>query len=517
MSDHDVRWDKQWHELLSRCHSGKVEADAGFKSRLLEELKQKTACGTLPSSDRSEPACAEDIGTDEQWSRLFRHAYVPCRPSERFKTALFAEMAARNAILTNTAPEEKAIASMLQQIEPAAPRREFQTRLLHNMKQRQRTTVIQRKSSRRRTIFMSAMSGMAAAAAVLFVVWAQPFSPAAVSVPFSPTGAAMASGGGAVFSTPIRAIPSGSVLAAFSDTAFPSERSVRSGSGRASFADYRVDDVFNADPLPATMRGVDMEINSGDGWRSMDETQVAQVAPGVSFRPLADREMAGLGFGDGTTVHMRPGSMVAMTENGLSVVRGTMTVNVPANADGRFYLHFPAREIAIEPGTMMAVSVASPEGYADGGAPAPVVKVLEGGMAVAKGGAGAGILLANQVYQIDNYVTPDLPGRPLCAAECEEFEAAAFMQPEDGYNPAQLVSADQGMRYRPSPSPVGFTRKGERWVADSYADEPTVVIQYLSDSYFSFASARRDLSVGLSLGSSVILDGGDGTFYEVRK
>ena len=66
-------------------------------------------------------------------------------------------------------------------------------------------------------------------------------------------------------------------------------------------------------------------------------------------------------------------------------------------------------------------------------------------------------------------------------------------------------------------SPAGFTRKGDRWVADTYRNEPTVKLQYLSDEYFGFANERRDLARALALGSRVVIDGADGTFYEIHK
>ncbi len=518
MNEQQDKWAKQWSTLLTHCHGGEVEADGSFKAKLLEDLKRKTALNSDSQADA--PAMAEEqCGTDENWSKLLRHAYIPCHPRNEFKQTLLAEMVAQqtDSAIPADAPADDTVATILQQLEPVKPRREFQTRLLDKMKERQRAAIELRKASRRRTIFMSGISSMAAAAAVLFVVWVMPTtsesaaSPAPYTMASTPTTAP-----GASFSTPIRMAPREAVFAALNDQqpAAP----IPNGLALASFGDYSVDSVFSSAPLPATMRGIGMEIDHGDGWQAMDETLISQVAPGTLLRPRPDSQTAGLGFGDGSTVHMRPDSIIETTDKGIAVRQGTMTVNVPANSDARFYMHFPERDVAVEPGTMLAVTVPSPEGYANGGAPAPVVKVLDGGMAVAKGRNGSGILLANQVYQLDSYVTPELPGRPLCAAECEELEST-FMQPvgPETYNPAQYVTSTQTTAYRPPLSPAGFTKKGTRWIAKSYDDETTIRIPYLSDAYFAFANARRDLSVPLSLGSEVIIDGGDGNFYEIHK
>lgn len=528
IEQHDSARDNQWNKLLTRCHGEEVRPNLIFKAKLLDELKRKTAENKETTSASETEPQSEAQSEERNWSKLLTHAYVPCTPRPFFKDMLLSQMAAKQAEIAVPAAEDEVdtvLKTMLSQYQPVVPRREFQTRLLGNLKERQRSTVIMRKASRRRTLFLSGLSSLAAAAVVLFVVWVMPTA-TQDSRP-APAGQNMA-----VAQTAPAPMPAAQTAPAaprsdrmLASATLPASAAIpaaaTAGLALASLSNYRVEDVFKHSPLPSTMRGVGMEINRGDGWQDMDETMLANVTPGIMLRPKMQDGPSGLGFGDGSTIHMQPDSVIQTTPRGIAVKQGSLTVNVPANSDSRFYLHFPERDVAVEPGTMLAVAVPAPDLYADGGAPAPVVKVLDGGMAVAKGKGGSGVLLANQVYQLDNYITPDLPGRPLCSSECQELQSN-FMQPVNPmpmpqYSPTQLVSAGAVTDKRLTPIRVGYTKKGTRWQSNSYNGQPTVKIPYLSDEYFALANSRRDLSLPLSLGSEVVFDGGDGNFYEIYK
>lgn len=537
--------DENWGRLLQAAYVP-CNANPGFKASLLTRLKTKQA-----EMSQTETQSVED----RNWSRLLKSAYVPCDENASFKTQLLTQLKTKQTQLEDVpAPvgEEAAVDTVLSSsYTPIKPRREFQTRLLENLKERQRSTTIIRRSSRRRTIFMSSISSIAAAAAVVFVVWLLPVDgqkPENTVAAPAPEALAMLDS----ISMPSEGITASAITApaydvaaipvTFEPEAFDSTQTGGFANSFADFADvaapaaglafaaagsYRLSDAFSSRPLPETVRGIGMEIDSGDGWQVMDETYIANISPGMAFRPVQSAlSTTGLGFGDGSTVLMCQDAELEATADGFKVRRGTLAVTVPENSEERFRLHFPERDIAIEPGTMLAVTVESGEGYAEGGAPAPLVRVADGGMAIARGKNGSGPLLANHVYRIDRYVSPDLPSRSLCEAECEELEKSLYRRaaPQSpssgsfapGRLPSQLVSLPMP-QYRSTPAPEGFSKKGSRWEAHSYVNQPTIRIKYLSDDYFGFANMRRDLASALSLGSEVVIDGGDGNFYEIYK
>lgn len=512
MSDQANKWDRQWNELLTHCH-GNVEADAGFKANLLDELKTRMA-------ERNEVSGREEAEEDKNWSTLLRAGYVPCRPSDQFKDHLLSQLKARQTQLSgpvrSKAEDESLMKILKSSYTPVEPRREFQTRLLENLKERQRNTTIIRRQSRKRTIFMSALSSMAAAAAILFVVWTGPVG-APASPAMSETTLAMLNNLPAATEQYNDIRPAADMLV---DAVIPAA----AGLAFASTGKYRIEDAFRSSPLPNTVRGIGIEVDSGDGWHPMDQTLVASLTPGMAFRTARGSSgTAGLGFGDGSTILMCSDSVIESTEQGFTVKRGTVAVEVRDDSSDRFRLHFPERDIAIEPGTMLAVSVEPPDNFAPGGAPAPIVRVADGGLAVARGKNGSGPMFANHVYQLDNYVTPDIPGRPICEAECADLRStfsqastAAFAS-TGNRDAARLVVSGNNFS-RSLPPPEGFVKRDTRWLADSYQDgQPTVRIKYLSDDYFGLASERRDLAPALALGGEVVIDGGDGGFYEIHK
>jgi hypothetical protein len=261
-------------------------------------------------------------------------------------------------------------------------------------------------------------------------------------------------------------------------------------------------------------------------WDSAGTGRSYDVAlePGMQFR--ASEGMGHMEFPDGTLLSLSPDSDLEVTEDGLSVSRGFVLVAVPDSSDGRFRLHFPERDLAVEPGTELAVMVEDPALFAEGGAPAPMVMVVDrpgsGGLALAKGSNGVGPLFASQLYRLDRYVTPELPGRTLCDAEYQDLENVFKMKTVRETLPmaafAGGFSGNRDLSYTTTVlSPAGFTRKGDTWVADTYRGEETVKVRYLSDAYFGLANARRDLARSLALGSDAILDAGDGVFYEIHR
>ncbi|MCD8351373.1 MAG: FecR family protein [Planctomycetaceae bacterium] len=533
MIDESTKWDTQWQTLLTHCHGEEVVADAGFKSNLLGELKAKT-------QQHLEAQTAADEADADKWSTLIQTAYIPCHPEVHFKNSLLAELKARQtsiapqvetaAATTAAAPgtEDAAIRTLLtRSYQPVSARKEFETRLLDNLKERQRRSSSNRLRARRRTIFLSAASSIAAAAMVMFVVWVMPVS----SMPASGQP------------SPVRGnlrlpVPDSAIVANRSDAAVPvqfvsSESAVaavpavyeETVPASFSFANYKVEDAFQGNALPERAVSLqNLEVDRGRGWVTLAPAAAIALAPGMRFR--ANGGMGHLEFGDGSMISLSPNSLLEATDKGLSVAEGFMLVAVPTESEQRFRLHFPERDIAVEPGTDLAVLVEPQANYAAGGAPAPMVMVVDrqdapGGMALAKGKNGVGPLLAKQIYRLDNYVTPALPGRTLCDTECQDLEkfykaeTVVFQNP-----PASLVGGfaghDRDMSYAATVlTPAGFAKKGDKWVADSFSGQPTVRIKYLSDAYFGFANERRDLARALSLGGEVVIDGGDGNFYEI--
>lgn len=520
MSEQSEKWDSQWSELLTHCY-GDVEARAEFKTSLLDELK-----GKMAESRHTEPVAETE--DDALWSKFLTQTYVPCTPDPAFKKALLSRLESRQAQMYSMPAEDRtetAIRNILgTSHEPVAPRREFQTRLLENLKERQRTNTTLRVKSRRRAVFFSALTSMAAAAMVIFVVWVSPFS------------ASPASGSLAAKDSTHAVLPDPELIARIPDSApAPSEAFE---TVPASYSDdyevvpagfnYRVADAFASAALPGSAVGLqNMEIDAGEGWHAMDDSHMAAITPGMRFRSV-DGGVGHLGFSDNSMISMAPNTVIAATDEGFAVERGVALVSVPDSSGNPFRLHFSERDIAVEPGTQLALLVEPKENFAEGGAPAPVVMVVEddateGGFALARGRNGIAPLFARYLYSLDKFVTPDLPGRPLCDVECQElgkmFKMQMLQQPDIPMASFAGGFGGNGFR-RPATTkltPAGFIRQGSRWVADSYNDEPTVKIRYLSNEYFGLANQRRDLARGLALGPEVIVDAGDDTFYEIYK
>lgn len=171
MREDSTQWDKQWSTLLTRCHGEDVVANSGFKSRLLKDLQAKAA---EVAAESSEEAPHVD---DRQWSRLLNAAYTPCYSDVEFKERLIIKLKTRQAEVAratataeatevatpaqtsavpvtseasttsttsenSTHDEDAGLRTILTTTyTPVAPRRDFQTRLLENLKERQRTTL----------------------------------------------------------------------------------------------------------------------------------------------------------------------------------------------------------------------------------------------------------------------------------------------------------------------------------------------------------------------------------------
>lgn len=539
MSEQAEKWERQWSELLTRCHGEAVYANPGFKAHLLNKLRHKTA-------ENREEARAEANAEDAHFGVLLQAAWRPCEPNSEFRSSLLARLKARQAeIAAETALEARTADPSIQTLltvsyKPVAARREFQTRLLENMRERQRTAVRLRRSSRKRTIFLSAASSLAAAAAVMFVIWVQPYSGSGVGAGSGAVaGVARVSPQALNLAIPdVAAVASVAKPAVFPAAAFGSASNDAmivpasfGGDSRAApvFAEYRVSEAFARPALPATVRGIRaVECDDGEGWREMSAGSFTHISPGMAFR--TSETTGHIGFNDGTIITMNPDSRLVATEDGLAVEQGFLLVSVPESASDRFRLHFPERDIAIEPGTDLAVMVEPRSNYAEGGAPAPLVMVIEddassGGLALAKGRQGVAPLFAKHVYRLDHYVTADMPGRMLCDTECQDIEKLFRMETvrESGTPKALFAGGFGGMesglarRSTTVFTPAGFSKRGSVWVADSYRGGPTVRVSYLSDDYFGLANARRDLARALALGGEVIIDGGEGVFYEIHR
>ena len=530
MTEQSNKWDKQWGELLTRCHGEEVQADAAFKAGLLGQLKSRMAQNAADSE--------ADSAQDHNWRTLLKTAYIPCHPEDAFKNALLTKLKAKQADLSATdasAPLEQDNEDTIRTIltksyQPVEPRREFQTRLLYNLKERQRHTTVTRRVSRRRTVFMSAASSIAAAAMVMFALWVAPHGSGSPSTP-RPSSSGMRG-----ISLPIPETAMQPVMersSAFTPVSFAADASPAFSVAPASyepdtsrFTSYKVSNAFSAPALPAKAVALNVQFDDGKGWTDLTESGPLNLAAGQSFR--SKDGMGHIKFSDGSLMTLSPDSVIDATDEGLTVKQGFVLVAVSDSSDQPFRIHFPERDLAIAPGTDLAMMVENPEKYAEGGAPAPMVMVVDNpdenvsGLAFARGKNGVGPLFTRQLYRLDNYVTADLPGRAMCDIECQDlsklFKEETVYETRPFASFAGGFSSDRDLSYAKTVLvPAGFSKKGDRWVADTYSNQPTVKLQYLSDAYFGFVNERRDLSHALSLGSRVIIDGGDGAFYEVFK
>lgn len=540
MMDQSTKWDKQWNELLTRCYGEEVRADAAFKADLLGQLKDKMA-----RNDADAAETEAELPQEPHWRKLLKSAYVPCHPEETFKKSLLTKLKAKQADTAESADataaepdNEDVIRTILSKsYQPVEPRREFQTRLLHNLKERQRDTAVTRRTSRRRTIFMSAASSIAAAAMVMFAVWVAPYGTAPSSLParsismrgISMRGISLPVPEAAMSPVQEHASSSSFTPVSFVDNAQPSYSVVPASyqPENFQFSNYRVASAFDAPVLPEKAVALNVQLNNGKGWSEMGESTPVTLATGQSFRTSGDKAMGHIKFSDGSLMTLSPDSVIDATKDGLTVKQGFVLVAVPDSSTNPFRIHFPERDLAVAPGTDLALMVENPDRYAEGGAPAPMVMVVDSpdaasGLAFARGKNGVGPLFARQLYRLDNYVTPDMPSRAMCDIECQDlsklFKEETVYEKRPYASFAGGFSADRDLSYAKTVLvPAGFNKKGDRWVADSYSNQPTVKLQYLSDAYFGFVNERRDLSHALALGSQVILDGGDGNFYEIHK
>lgn len=532
MTEQSNKWDKQWGELLTRCHGEEVQANAAFKAGLLGQLKDRMARGAVDTE------AAAATAQDGNWRKLLKTAYIPCHPEDVFKNALLTKLKAKQADLSATdvaAPREQDNEDTIRTIlnssyQPVEPRREFQTRLLHNLKERQRDTTVTRRVSRRRTIFMSAASSIAAAAMVMFALWVMPQGAA------SPSTSQPSSSGMRGISLPIPETAMQPIVersSAYTPVSFNTSESPAFSvipasyePDNAKFSGYRVSNAFSAPALPEKAVALNVQFDNGQGWTDLTESSPIDLASGQSFR--SKDGMGHIKFSDGSLMTLSPDSVINATDEGLTVRQGFVLVAVSDSSTQPFRIHFPERDLAIAPGTDLAMMVENPEQYAEGGAPAPMVMVVDtpgdavSGLAFARGKNGVGPLFTRQLYRLDNYVTPDLPSRAMCDIECQDlnklFKEETVYEKRPFASFAGGFSADRDLSYAKTVLvPAGFSKKGDRWVADTYSNQPTVKLQYLSDAYFGFVNERRDLSHALSLGSRVVIDGGDGAFYEVFK
>lgn len=560
MSEMSDKWDKQWSLLLTHCHGESVQAKPDFKASLLDQLKLKAV-------ENAENDAVEDQADDEKWSRLMKAAYVPCHVDTEFKPFLLeklkrqqkevvAEEAEARAADNANDSEEKVLRTILtRSYQPVAPRKAFETRLLENLKDRQRNTVILHKKSRRRTMFLSTASGLAAAAMVMFVVWAGPLAPAKASATHSlissdassPAVSTEIADASAAHKGDLRlTVPNSAVSAVSFDSAtgsrplpgiFPVAGYANQSSNvmpaslemvPASFANYRAAEAFNGPALPDKAYALqNIEVNIGNGWFAPgDADRVIALSAGLAFRSRSG--MGHLRLSDGSLITVSPNALMTTSEEGLTVERGLALVSAPEHTRAGFRLHFPERDIVLEPGTDLAVMVESSEGYAEGGAPAPMVMIVDrhdssGGMALARGPQGIGPLLAKQLYRIDRYVTPDLPSRALCDTECQDLDKFFRMEtvrqvehPMASFAGGFAGDRDMGVTSMVL-TPAGYSKRGGKWVSQTYSGQQTIKIRYLSDEYFGFANERRDLARDLALGGEIVIDGGDGKFYEIVK
>ncbi|MDR3210424.1 MAG: hypothetical protein LBU79_00715 [Planctomycetota bacterium] len=510
----------QWNRLLSGS-TGSAPSPA-FQENLLRQLRARQV--SLSSENQESSPVA-----DQSWQRLLASTqHASARPE--FALSLLRELREKMAA------DGIANQTVSDQPEGVRPREYFQDHLLINLKARQHAAQIIRSDRRRYSIFAPLLSGLAAAV-LLLLLGNIPFSTTDSPVVLNPeTTSALALvpdtppvdtedlRESVASVSPVNATP---VLSSVPPSVSPSPGTLVAAAYNPTGDEpvsYDLDAIFALPALPKTVRGVGVEIDDGNGWKVLDESRLTRLAPGLAFRSIQNQ--AGLEFGNGSTILMQPEAILVATSEGFSVKQGELAVNVPVDNSESLRLHFPERDLAVEPGTMLVVNAFYPDRYADGGAPAPEVKILDGGLAFARGKSGNAPLLANQVYLIDKYVTPDLPSRPLCRAECDAMENYGLPtglqspgQPQRQIDPRQLVM-DTGAFNRDistSASPSGFRQEGNRWVAKTYSGQPTIPVKYLSNPYFGLAATRRDLGSALALGPNVVIDNGEGVFYEIQR
>ncbi|MDR2391855.1 MAG: hypothetical protein LBE84_09290, partial [Planctomycetota bacterium] len=147
-----------------------------FKAELFSKLSARLRHDRI--TDTPEYDAGTEPISDDSWSRLFAAAYIPCRPNREFRAGLLEALLVRQSEIAPNLEKGRKSACFAAEAETVlpSPRSIFSSRLLRNLKRRQRGYV-QRRRFLRQSVFLSLTSGLAAAALVIFVTGPAVFAP----------------------------------------------------------------------------------------------------------------------------------------------------------------------------------------------------------------------------------------------------------------------------------------------------------------------------------------------------
>jgi len=336
---------------------------------------------------------------------------------------------------------------------PPEIRPAFRDDLLARLKAEQRK-LIARRQSRRKTILFSA-SLLAAAAAVAFAV-----APA-VGLPVPDPGPASA-----------RQVSTRQV----------SEVAAVQGAGVLRF----VPDI-----------GSDrVELRAADGgWAAAAEAQF-DLPAGAELR--AGAAPARLAFGE-AQIALQPGTRISNDAGSLRLAGGgalVMTAAAPVD------LRIESRAFRIEPRSEIFFKAADPEGFAAGGAPAPLALVTRGAAELA--GAFPARLAAGYVFTL--YETPSgaVPGR--CLREADRAIAARSSALPDGVVPVSAAAGEEERRQEVIA--LGsrlLSAEGAGWIEIGVDASAAAPVAAGSSEFDRLAALEPDLRRLVSLGGPIAL------------
>lgn len=281
-------------------------------------------------------------------------------------------------------------------------RPDFRDQLLGQLKERQR----ERSMSRRRKVLVLYSSVTAAAAALVLV--ALPVLSAA---------------------TPVHSGGNGQTVLAQRAVSMPEAQP-------ASFSPLSLDPTcdtttafassnVNGQPLfnfagrtARAVNAVDVAEPSTGAWRTVASGETFALENGTRFRtPIGSLNEISVEIDKGPTVMLDGMSQMKICAGELRLEDGNALVSV-TGGDQPVGLRLAGQDVELLPGTMAFMHLEDGEGYADGGAPAPVLVLLKGqGQTL---DAHKTPLLAGQVYELYETGTGKFPTRPLGAYEREQ-------------------------------------------------------------------------------------------------
>lgn len=447
---------------------------------------------------------------------------------------------------------EKRVGMLLKRAyEPVESRPEFREDLLGKLKQRQQVMRQTRSDRRRRNViqFYGSLAALATAAAI--VVSILPHSSTAITPPPPNKSAPTLEPGTAfveasdetpaleshlVAARPVPA-PTASEARTWKPTTIEDETKTIIASMATPVQSVGAAALVDEPSVPLRVMSPARHVVSKSEWHTVAADESVSLGHNECIRSVENTDgEVGIWVGDGSVVGLYPGGELGNRKGDVALCRGEAIVIVHKGAQP-LALRVPDYRLQIEPGSRIFLRVVSGPEYAEGGAPAPCVTVLDGAI-TAKGPHGTGQLRAGSSYRLYSTFINGMPGRTVT-------DTQRRILPTSGRRPSLASLASTGAAIRgidrsavsdqlrepgELESSAGsrdnnelvlrghhFLRRDGRWVAEgvSAGDQPQVRLAYDSPEFYEFLRDNQWLKYYIyHLGPSFVLEH-DGLLVEM--